>query len=544
MTDEHEHGDGTGEIGADPPGPAGGAEWTDAELDHWFENDFGGEARLRSTLWNTGFVGAPSFDKSPALQNIDDPRSAYPDLFAALEAHVSMLRVEEFFPGEREAWLHLSSEMKTMFRRGWTQYEADQAAQAGSVVSELGPLPLADTPEASVGAVRVGRAQRRAVAVALGLGGVAAAVTVGLLALGGDDDAESSTVTELADDPVADEVLGTQPPDIDLVDDPVADEVLPPPSTAATTAATTTTVPAAVLPGGPLTDAVAMVTLADGAEIGYFGNSDVMFRDVLAARLCVVDESGEPIAGTTVSATLGADPAGLTASHGDAVTGADGCGQIDLPANDLPGESDLWTAIENEVNRLTPIRIEPPLTETIESASLKVLDSVRPTGLAGVVGPDDALFLELIPAAPWIDGVPETDPLRASVSIGVATDAGYDGVFVSISPSGVVTSFQASGLSEFPPVGLAADDLVPADVFLTDEGTLVFELGNADVADVGAVAGQVVVFSGVDGDALGPPIATRQVGDMIEIVFLDGEFPPAPWTQVSQGSVTLNVPSG
>jgi hypothetical protein len=64
------------------------------------------------------------------------------------------------------------------------------------------------------------------------------------------------------------------------------------------------------------------------------------------------------------------------------------------------------------------------------------------------------------------------------------------------------------------------------------------------VADVGSVADQVTVFSGVDGESLSPPIATRQVGDLTELVVLDGEFPPPTWTLVSQGNITLDVPSG
>jgi hypothetical protein len=107
------------------------SDWTEAELDDWFKNDFGGDAKFEAEFgWDAGMplTGEAFHDGG------DDLRSS-------AEAYRDMKDQDQWedLVGGDDPWERLSQETKARFRRGWESYQADITAAPDSIVGDLAP---------------------------------------------------------------------------------------------------------------------------------------------------------------------------------------------------------------------------------------------------------------------------------------------------------------------------------------------------------------------------------------------------------------------
>lgn len=105
-----------------PPDDTNGPDWSDAELDDWFENDFGGDS-----AFNDFFFRGGGSTLDPDL---------HPDLHFGLTAYRQLAyddATESF--DEAEPWRVLGHEAKMRFRRGWE----DSLPMTESVIGDLAP---------------------------------------------------------------------------------------------------------------------------------------------------------------------------------------------------------------------------------------------------------------------------------------------------------------------------------------------------------------------------------------------------------------------
>ena len=111
-----------------PPDDTNGLDWSDAELDDWFENDFGGDS-----VFNDFFFRGGGSDLDPDL---------HPDLHFGLTAYRQLAyddATESF--DETEPWRVLSHEARMRFRRGWE----DSRPMTESVIGDLAPYNALET---------------------------------------------------------------------------------------------------------------------------------------------------------------------------------------------------------------------------------------------------------------------------------------------------------------------------------------------------------------------------------------------------------------
>ncbi len=108
------------------------SQWTNAELDEWFENDFGGDAKFKEEF---GGSRGPTWRETYGAAN-DDLRfgvDAYVEIGSTEGGDAFAITTLTGAGGNR--WQRLSREAKTRFRRGWGDYQASLA----SVTGELAP---------------------------------------------------------------------------------------------------------------------------------------------------------------------------------------------------------------------------------------------------------------------------------------------------------------------------------------------------------------------------------------------------------------------
>jgi hypothetical protein len=118
-----------------PPGDApseidvsAASQWSNAELDEWFERDFGGDHAFHDF-----YIRGDGYRVSA---------EDHPDLHFGMTAYRQLqydTELEE--DGEAQPWPLLSHEAKTRFRRGWENTQATTDA----VTDELAPYPAMDT---------------------------------------------------------------------------------------------------------------------------------------------------------------------------------------------------------------------------------------------------------------------------------------------------------------------------------------------------------------------------------------------------------------
>ncbi len=157
-----------------PPDDTNGLDWSDAELDDWFENDFGGDSAL-----NDFFVRGGGSDLDPDL---------HPDLHFGLTAYRQLAyddATESF--DETEPWRVLSHEAKMRFRRGWE----DSLPLTESVIGDLAPYNALET---LVPAQHKLAKWPRWVFVGGGFGILGLVLAVGFVLNSGSDEADSAAI--------------------------------------------------------------------------------------------------------------------------------------------------------------------------------------------------------------------------------------------------------------------------------------------------------------------------------------------------------------
>ncbi len=171
-------------------------EWTRAELDEWFESDFGGDKAFNDFYFREGGYELKADD--------------HPDLHFGLTAYrhlASDVESDDF--AEQDPWSVLSHEVKTRFRSGWEDWTAT-GVPAGSVIEELTPYDAMGT---LVSARHKLRSLPRWIFVGGGFGILGLVLAVGFFLRSGSDDADDAAVAVPSETPVE----ATAPPSAEPV---------------------------------------------------------------------------------------------------------------------------------------------------------------------------------------------------------------------------------------------------------------------------------------------------------------------------------------
>ncbi len=193
-----------------PPDDTAGPDWSDAELDEWFENDFGGDSAFNDFYYDGG-----GHRLDPDL---------YPDLHFGLTAYRRLAYDDETeSDGEREPWRVLSHEGKRRLRRGWE----DSQAMTESVIGDLAPYDAMGTlVDARHELPPPKPPSPRWIFVGGGFGILGLVLMVGFVLNSGDDDTvavpSETPVVETAAPNTEAVVVDTEAPTVAVEDEPAA----------------------------------------------------------------------------------------------------------------------------------------------------------------------------------------------------------------------------------------------------------------------------------------------------------------------------------
>ncbi len=157
-----------------PPDDTDGRDWSEAELDDWFENDFGGDSAFNDFFFEDG-------------GSTLDP-DLHPDLHFGLTAYRQLAyddATESF--DEAEPWPLLGHEAKMRFRRGWE----DSLPMTESVIGDLAPYNALETLVPAQ--VKLGK-RPRWIFVGGGFGILGLVLMVGFFLRSGDADDTAAAV--------------------------------------------------------------------------------------------------------------------------------------------------------------------------------------------------------------------------------------------------------------------------------------------------------------------------------------------------------------
>lgn len=293
-----------------PPSPepeasaqAPSRKWTEAELDRWFESDFGGHDALAA------------FYPSRDLDDIEVQPADNPDPYFGLRAYKE-LAYDEQTPWARvpTPWPVLSHEAKERFRRGWLLRYGNRS-----------PLELlAKWEDPRLGRFLAKRGLgRRWIFVVGGPGVIGLVLVVGFFLFGGSESSDTDTAPPSSSEATAQDAEET--------------------ASAGAFAEPAPQVAAANEPIAPVEERFEATIGA--SRFVVMAPTQVTSGGRLRFTVCSYDAaSGSPRAGETGFFSIGRDPAGPQASHASGTLGSAGCFSGEVEVKESPGATGVLTS--------------------------------------------------------------------------------------------------------------------------------------------------------------------------------------------------------